>query len=95
MHLGRSKPARYILLSIQPQHAAKIFDGKKTVELRKTFPKIQGSQWVILYVSTPVKAIVGAFQIKHIVQENPTGMWEKLKILLEFPGSNSMLTTMK
>lgn len=70
---------KYVLLSIQPQHANKIFDGAKTVELRRSFPKISGSQWVILYVSTPVKAIVGAFQIKHIIEDQPVEMWNKVK----------------
>jgi len=79
MNNTQSETTKYVLLSIQPEYADKIFEGKKTVELRKAFPKIGGSQWVIVYVSTPIKAIVGAFQIKHIVEENPTGMWEKVK----------------
>jgi len=74
-----SNDTKYVLLSIQPQYADKIFEGAKTVELRRTFPKVEGSQWVIVYVSTPIKAIIGAFQINHIIADNPIEIWNQVK----------------
>jgi predicted transcriptional regulator len=70
---------KYILLSIQPYFANKIFDGTKTVELRRSVPKFHKDQIVILYVSTPVKAIVGGFQFSHIVEESVNELWKRVK----------------
>lgn len=70
---------KYILLSIQPYFANKIFEGTKKVELRRIVPKYHKDQIVILYVSTPVKAIVGGFQFSHIVEENIDDLWKSVK----------------
>lgn len=70
---------KYILLSIQPYFANKIFDGTKKVELRRSVPKFHKDQIVILYVSTPVKAIIGGFQFSHIVEENTDALWNRVK----------------
>lgn len=70
---------RYVLLSIQPYFASKIFDGTKTVELRRSIPKFHKDRVVILYVSTPVKAIVGGFQFSHVVKETPVKLWKKVR----------------
>lgn len=70
---------KYILLSIQPYFANKIFEGTKTVELRRSVPKYHKDQIVILYVSTPVKAIVGGFQFSHIIEENLSSLWNSVK----------------
>lgn len=74
-----STDKKYILLSIQPHFADKIFEGSKTVELRRSIPKNHKDQIVILYVSTPVKAIVGGFEYSHIIEENPAKLWDRVK----------------
>jgi len=56
-----------------------IFSGKKTVELRRKRPKLmQGGDWVIVYVSSPVKALVGAFQIEDVHEGEVGQLWEML-----------------
>lgn len=70
---------RYVLLSVQPIFANKIFDGSKTVELRRRFPKVYESRTVIIYVSTPVKAIAGGFQISRVVTASPSELWHQVK----------------
>ena len=70
---------KYVLLSIQPCYARKIFDGTKTVELRRMFPSLMVNQWVILYVSSPVKAIWGAIRINHILQKSTECLWYEVK----------------
>lgn len=70
---------KYVLLSIQPYFANKIFDGTKKVELRRSIPKFHKDRIVILYVSTPVKAIVGGFQFSHVIEETPIKLWYKVK----------------
>lgn len=56
-----------IVLSIKPQFTNKILDGSKTIEMRTKIGKkfINGSK-VIIYSSSPCKAIVGIAKIKEI-----------------------------
>ncbi len=68
--------SKYVLLSIQPEYATKIFDGSKKVELRRRFPRTYLHKAVIIYVTTPVQAIVGGFQISQIVCAEPETIWE-------------------
>lgn len=51
-----------ILLSIHPKWAKLIYEGKKTIEWRKTFPKLahRGCR-VYIYETAPVKAVTGYF----------------------------------
>ena len=71
---------KYVLLSIQPYFANKIFEGTKKVELRRSIPKYHHKdKIVILYVSTPVKAIVGGFQFSHIVEKSIDELWNNVK----------------
>ncbi|HMJ08944.1 MAG TPA: ASCH domain-containing protein [Pyrinomonadaceae bacterium] len=67
---------RYVLLSIQPAFATQIFDGTKTVELRRSFPKLYQTGSVIIYVSTPVKAIMGGFHISRVLKAEPDQIWK-------------------
>jgi predicted transcriptional regulator len=66
----------YVLLSIRPEYALKILDGTKTVELRRRFPRSYQHGRVILYISHPVKAIVGGFHISRIMEGDPDAIWE-------------------
>lgn len=52
-----------ILISIKPKYSQQIFAGTKTIELRRTFPKLQKNTTAYVYESTPTKAIVGKFNI--------------------------------
>jgi predicted transcriptional regulator len=66
-----------LLLSIQPEYANKIFDGSKKLELRRIRPKLERGDWVLVYVSAPVKALVGAFQVEGMVERNPSRLWRE------------------
>ena len=68
-------PADVLLLSIRPEYAGKIFDGTKTVELRRTRPRLKAEDWVLVYVSTPVQALIGMFQVDRVVTGVPTELW--------------------
>ena len=59
-----------ILLSIKPKWARLIFQGKKTVELRKQWTKSDGIGRIYLYASAPVKKIVGWMELKFAVCES-------------------------
>ena len=72
-------PNKMLLLSVKPEHASKIFAGSKTVELRRTRPKLSEGDLVVVYVSSPVKAIKGAFEVGQILSGTPAGLWKKVK----------------
>lgn len=65
-----------LLLSIKPEYATKIFDGNKTVELRRVLPKVKKGDLVLVYVSSPVKALVGAFKVEKVISSKPVELWD-------------------
>ncbi|MDE2039589.1 MAG: ASCH domain-containing protein [Elusimicrobia bacterium] len=69
---------RALLLSIQPQHAEKIFKGTKRVELRRVRPRLVEGDLVLVYVSTPIKALRGAFEVKNVVEAPPRQLWHSV-----------------
>jgi predicted transcriptional regulator len=69
---------RVLLLSIQPPHAEKIFEGTKLVELRRTRPRIAEGDLILVYVSSPVKAIVGIIEIDKIIDATPARLWPEV-----------------
>lgn len=66
-----------IFLSIRSQYASKIFDGTKTVELRRVRPRyIEKGALVLIYVPSPVKSLVGAFKIDQVVEMDLSRLWK-------------------
>ncbi|AVH70088.1 ASCH domain-containing protein [Nostoc sp. 'Lobaria pulmonaria (5183) cyanobiont'] len=61
-------PSNILLLSIKPKYAEKIFSGKKQVELRRVRSRLNMDDLVLVYVSSPKKALVGSFEVKYITQ---------------------------
>lgn len=68
-----------VLLSIKPHFVEKIFDGSKKYEFRRSIFKRRGIKTVIIYASSPVKRIVGEFQIKEIISGDIDKIWELTK----------------
>jgi predicted transcriptional regulator len=72
--MERSNPS--IILSIHPRHSDNILQGKKSVELRKVRPKGLTKDTVILmYVSSPIKALVGVFWVSNLIQKRIPDLW--------------------
>ncbi|WP_293161714.1 ASCH domain-containing protein [Okeania sp. SIO2C9] len=69
-----------VLLSIKPEYADKIFKERtKEVELRRVFPDLDKDDLVIVYVSSPKKAVVGYFKIKNIIKKEVSYLWEEVE----------------
>ena len=68
-----------LLLSVRPEYAKKILAGSKQVELRRARPRLQPGDRVLLYVSSPQKAVVGSFQVEEIVEELLPVLWEMVE----------------
>lgn len=61
-------PSNYVLLSIQSEHAERIYAGKKKAELRKSFS--EHARIVFLYETAPIAAITGAFLVRQAKKTN-------------------------
>lgn len=60
-----------VLMSIKPEYAEMIFDGRKTIELRRVCPKVARGDLVLVYVSGPKMALVGGFEVEGVVSSHP------------------------
>ncbi len=70
---------RIMLLSIRPEYAVKIFSGDKVVELRRTRPRLNEGDVVMVYASSPQKALIGVFEVKQVVQKPLNELWKDVK----------------
>ncbi len=78
MNKGKNieKDSTALLLSIRPKYADLIFNGRKTTELRRVRPRIRRGSIILIYVSSPVKALMGGFQVQNVIQGSPTYLWK-------------------
>lgn len=68
-----------VLLSIKPEFAFKIFDGTKKFEFRKSIFKRKDISQVIVYASSPVKQVIGEFEIADILSGDIETVWNMTK----------------
>ncbi len=64
-----------VLLSIKPEHADRILEGKKRFEYRRRVFS-QDVSSVVLYASTPIRKLVGEFQVGEILHDHPENLWK-------------------
>ena len=67
-----------LLISIRPRFAEMIFDGSKTVELRRICPRISAGDLALVYVSSPTKELQGAFEVEQVISTSPRALWRKV-----------------
>jgi len=71
---------RTFLLSIKPKYGYAILEGKKKYELRKCVSSvIKPGDLVIMYFSSPVKAIVGYFVAGEVIVSTPDELKRRLR----------------
>lgn len=68
-----------VLLSIKPEFAFKIFEGKKKFEFRKVIFKNPNVKTVVVYASSPIQRVIGEFEIDNILSSDPSKIWEQTK----------------
>ncbi len=70
-----------LLISVKPQYAKKILEGKKTIELRKSAPqRINKDTLMLIYVTSPINELWGVCKIKNIIKDNPKKLWERVGV---------------
>src|SRR5262245_61584652 len=67
---------RDVLVSVRPIYASKILEGKKTVELRRRFSSTGIGSIVLIYSSSPVRAVVGYARIKDVQKLPIAKIWK-------------------
>ncbi|WP_429022078.1 ASCH domain-containing protein [Aeromonas veronii] len=68
-----------VLLSIKPEFANSILDGKKKFEFRKRIFKNKGVRTIIIYATQPVGRIIGEFEVGEIIESKPVDLWNSTK----------------
>jgi len=66
------------LMSIRPEYSARIFAGTKTFELRRRPVRIAAGDVVLVYETSPTRAVVGAFRVKGVRAASPSAIWREL-----------------
>lgn len=67
-----------MLLSINPEYVASIFQGKKLYEYRK-FRCRDDVDKIIIYATAPQKQVVGEAEIAGIVEDDILAVWHQTK----------------
>ena len=67
---------RSAIMSIRPQFASAILDGSKTVEFRKR-ALAEDIRRVVIYTTSPVRAVVGEFTVADQVVASPSALWRR------------------
>jgi predicted transcriptional regulator len=65
-----------VLLSIKPEYAEAIFDGRKRFEFRRSVFR-EDISVVIVYMSSPVMRVVGEFSVEGIMTDGVSALWNK------------------
>ncbi|WP_321375550.1 ASCH domain-containing protein [uncultured Draconibacterium sp.] len=68
-----------VLLAIKEEFASKIFEGSKKYEFRKSIFKDSRVKTIVVYVSSPVKKVIGEFEIDSVLKEQPENLWNLTK----------------
>jgi len=68
---------KYLFIAVKPEYANKLISGQKDIELRKKKPSVQPGDYVIIYASAPIKAVLGFGKVKTIIECTPECLWER------------------
>jgi predicted transcriptional regulator len=69
---------QYLFLPIHPRWAIAILEGTKKWELRTKRPSIDAGDVVVLYATSPLRAVVGSFIADEIVSGTPQVVWKSV-----------------
>jgi len=67
-----------ILISIHPQHVAKILSGEKRFEFRKRVPP-DSVRRMVIYATAPIMKVVAVAEISGKLSAKPESIWKKTR----------------
>ncbi len=68
-----------LLLSVRPTFVERILDGTKTAELRRVRPTAHVGQDVLIYASSPTKALLASAVVERIETQSVESMWHYVR----------------
>ncbi|OPY17078.1 MAG: hypothetical protein A4E74_01521 [Syntrophus sp. PtaB.Bin075] len=71
--------SRALLLSISPKFVIRILQHSKTVELRRVRPNVKDGDVVLIYASSPDKALQAMAIIDNVTCDHPKQLWNKFR----------------
>ena len=70
----------YAILSIKPKYCEAIASGIKKYEFRRRiFKDVYRVKGVYIYSTSPVRRLVGEFQVGEIISGEPENVWQQCK----------------
>jgi predicted transcriptional regulator len=69
---------RAIVLAIHPEHAARIYTGEKTAELRRASPSARVTL-AFIYETAPESAITGVMLVEQVSRASPPRIWRQFR----------------
>lgn len=70
-------PDRMVVLSLKPRFAEAILAGVKTVELRRTEPKIETPTLALLYAASPIRSLIGTCIVTSVRSADLVDLWHE------------------
>lgn len=77
--LGRHSASSDLLMSVKSTFAKRIFEGSKSVEIRKRFSEKWVGHDAVLYATKPLGSILGQTTIRSITSGNPNDLWAQFQ----------------
>jgi len=74
-----NRNSKLLLISIKEKYVREILSGNKTIELRKSQPKVKAGDTVIIYTTQPKKAVTAIATVKSIIRCTPAEMWNNYR----------------
>lgn len=65
-----------VLLSIHPEYANAILDGRKKFEFRRVIFKSPVSE-IVMYATQPIGRVLGCFTVEDVFMDAPKELWKK------------------
>lgn len=66
---------KVLFLSVKPRFARALLEGRKTVEVRRKFPEVPAGTVVVLYSTSPERAVLGTVRLKQTTRVDPSEVW--------------------
>lgn len=63
-------------MSIKPEYAEAIFDGRKRFEFRRSIFR-EDIRVVVVYMSSPIMQVVGEFSVEGIITDDVGSLWHR------------------
>ena len=69
---------RPLIISLKPCYANLLFEGLKTVELRRRIASRISDRDVFIYVSSPIRELRGGFRVGKVWEGSPDAVWHSV-----------------